>query len=232
TERTGAHFCPCYAHRLTAASTGLTRLFRDHAIGDIWSFEAVWMTSSVALRGPDHWLFHREYSAGGILTWLACHWLDLLRHLFACEVQSVMAMVATKANAAVDVEDTAALILRFENGAIGTVRAGYSLSPFPGYLDSDLYLQFEGSEGSITYLPQGDTRTTIRSNQPQYANWTRPPTAATPREGYGGDVLASFLRAVQDGGEPPASEVDAWRVMQVIEAAYESSATGRQVQLP
>ncbi len=185
----------------------------------------------MVLRGRDSWLFHRDHSAGGILTWLACHWLDLLRHLLGCEVESVMAMVATKTHAAVDVEDTASLILRFGNGAIGTVRAGYSLDPFPGYLDSDLYLQFEGSDGSITWMPRGDrTGITLRSQKAAYGDWTPPPAGST-RDGYGGDMLAAFLQAVEVGGEPPATEVDAWRVMQIIEAAYASSATGRQVVL-
>jgi predicted dehydrogenase len=230
-ERTGAHFCPCYAHRTFAASSGLTGLFRDRAIGDVWSFEAVWMTSSVALRGPDSWLFHREHSAGGILTWLACHWLDLLRHLFGCEVETVMAMVATKTDAAVDVEDTASLILRFQNGAIGTVRAGYSLDPFAGYLDSDLYMQCEGSEGSLTWLPPGDrSGLTLRSRKPEYSNWTPPPLIPSPKE-YGAEMFSGFVRAVQGGGEPPATEMDAWRVMQITEAAHESSATGLKINL-
>lgn len=75
-EAAGTHFCPCYANRLKARDAGLKALFDQQAIGAPWSFEAVWMTSSVALRGPGSWLFHREDSAGGILTWLACHWID------------------------------------------------------------------------------------------------------------------------------------------------------------
>lgn len=228
-QRSGVHFCPCYANRSAADSSGLTGLFRDRAIGEVWSFNATWITSTVALRGPESWLFHREHSAGGILTWLACHWLDMLRYLLGSEVVEVMAMVATQTEAEVDVEDTAALVLKFANGALGTVRAGYSLDPFAGYLDSDLQLQFEGSEGGITWLPRGPSSAVlVRSRRPEYAAWApEPPPEA--RAGYSGDFLHSFLRAVEKGETPPATEVDAWRVMQIIEAAYASSGQGKSV---
>jgi len=138
-------------------------------------------------------------------------------------------MVATQTAAAVDVEDTAALVLKFENGAIGTVRAGYSLQPFKGYLDSDLDLQFEGSEGGITWLPRGPSSAVIlRSDKPEYAGW-QSAQAPEARAGYSSDFLRSFLYAVEQGEAPPATEVDAWRVMQIIEAAYESSKQGRSV---
>lgn len=230
-EGSGVHFCPCYANRCLAKSFGLPELFRARAIGDLWSFNATWITSTIELRGLESWLFHREHSAGGILTWLACHWLDLLRFLFASEVTEVMAMVATQTDAPVDVEDTAALLLKFESGAVGTVRAGYSLNPFPGYLDSDFHLQFEGSLGGITWLPRGPSATVIvRSQRPEYAQW-RSPHPPESRAGYSGDFLAAFLRAVAGQGAPPATEVDAWKVMQIIEAAYRSSREGRAVSL-
>lgn len=234
-EATGNHFCPCYANRIVVILPQILELLRGGAIGQIWSANAHWITSQVALRGPESWLFHREYSTGGILPWLACHWLDLLRVLLDAEATEVMAMVATQCNADIDVEDTASVLLRYDNGAIGNVRAGYSLNPFKGYESTDLYFQLEGSLGGLTWFVRGDRPGyLLRSSHPDYREigWVDAPTQATPTAaGYSGDFWAAFLEAWRTGGTPPATAQDALAVLRIIEAAYESSATGRKVSL-
>ncbi|MBU0610414.1 MAG: Gfo/Idh/MocA family oxidoreductase, partial [Armatimonadetes bacterium] len=122
---TGAHFCPCYSTRSQPLAHEVGRVLQAGAIGDIVAFQATWITSDVLARGPDNWLFHKEHSAGGILTWLGCHWLDLFRVLMRSEVVEVSAMCATQTPAAIDVEDVANVCLRFDNGAVGMLRAGY-----------------------------------------------------------------------------------------------------------
>lgn len=234
-EATGNHFCPCYANRLMSTAGDVSRLLRSGAIGEVWSFNAQWMTSQVALRGAENWLFHSRYSAGGILTWLACHWIDLLRFVLGDEVTDVMAMVATQCDADIDVEDTASVILRFSQGAVGTVRAGYALNPFPQYETTDLYLQFEGSQGGLTWYVRGpDTGYLLRSSHPEHAGVRHikaPPPATGTGQGYSADFWAAFLAAWQARKPPPATAHDALAVLRVIEAAYQSSADGIRVRL-
>ena len=43
--------------------------------------EARMVTSQVRYRDPAHWLFQRATAGSGILSWLACHYLDLLCYL-------------------------------------------------------------------------------------------------------------------------------------------------------
>lgn len=232
-DATGNHFCPCYANRLLPTTSEVSALLRSGAIGDVWSFTAHWITSQVALRGAQNWLFHREFSAGGILPWLACHWIDLLRFVLQAEVTEVMAMVATQCDEDIDVEDTAAVIMRFDQGAIGTVRAGYALNPFPEYETTDLYLQFEGSRGGLTWYVRGsDAGYLLRSSHPDHAGVQRvqaPPPAAATGRGYAADFWSAFLAAWSERRRPPATAHDALAVLRVIEAAYRSSAEGVKV---
>jgi UDP-N-acetylglucosamine 3-dehydrogenase len=234
-QASGRHYCPCYAHRHTPAARTLARLITDGAIGEPWSFTAHWITSQIALRGPDNWLFHQS-SAGGILTWLACHWFDLLRMALASEVVEVTAQVATQCREGVEVEDTATVILRMANGALGTIRAGYLLNPFPGYTDTDLYLQFEGSGGGVTYFPFGGRRLELRSSHPAFQGWVATEAdleypEEQRRPGYSGEFLAQFLAAIDGQAEFPATEREALAVMQIIDAAYRSARTGCTVRL-
>lgn len=234
-DATGNHFCPCYANRVMSTAGAVSGLLQSGAIGDVWSFNAHWLTSQVSLRGAGNWLFHREFSAGGILPWLACHWIDLLRFVLDAEVTDVMAMVATQCCEAIDVEDTASIILRFDQGAIGTVRAGYALNPFPQYETTDLYLQFEGSLGGLTWYVRGpDAGYLLRSSHPDHAgvhHVAAPPPAAATGQGYSADFWAAFLAAWRERRTPPATAHDALAVLRVIEAAYRSSAEGVRVSL-
>lgn len=234
----GVHFCPCYANRSQPLAREIADVLQRGAIGTIHSFQCAWITSDVLARGPESWLFHSEHSAGGILTWLGCHWLDLLRVMMGSEVVEVMAMTATQTPADVDVEDVANVCLRFDNGAVGMLRAGYLLRVSGGYDNSDMHFQFEGSLGALTWYPkQKPAGYRLRSRNGEFVptGWQRDivvdPAPESSRKGYSGDFLAEFLAAVKGEAAPPATEVDAWQVLRVIEAAYESSREGRLVRL-
>ncbi len=229
-ERTGAYFCPCYARRCFPETRKIAELVLGGAVGELWSFQIVWVTSQAASRGTGNWLFHSEPAGGGIVYWLICHWLDLLRVATRQRVQSVCAMTATLEQS-IDVEDLACACLQLENGATGTLRGGYLLDPFPGYDCADLMVAFEGSEGSLAYVPNGlsDWKLRLRSKAAGYewaAGGAPVEVAAPDRNGYGREFLAEFLQAHERGTQPPATQHDALYVLKVAEALYASAQSG------
>ena len=68
-----------------------------------------------------------QLGGGGILLWLGCHYLDLLRFVLADDVRRVAALTGTRGGCDVEVEDTVALSLEWESGALGSFTAGYHL---------------------------------------------------------------------------------------------------------
>lgn len=229
-EQTGAHYCPCYVRRTFSETREMRRLLQAGAIGDLWSFQATWVTSQAALRGVAHWLFSDELAGGGIVYWLACHWLDTLKFVTGSKVTAVSAMVATQ-NPDITVEDVACLSLRLDNGAVGSIRAGYLLDPFPAYEDNDLMMAFEGSTGSLAYVPRGPVTLRLRTRAEGFgpAGETRAICMHENRPGgYALALLQDFVKAVETGGEPLVTERDALYVLRIAEAAYESSCTGAQ----
>ncbi len=236
-ERTGTWFCPCYGRRQYADTMALIDALRAGAVGKLWSFQAVWSTSTAGLRGVENWLFDKEAAGGGIIYWLACHWLDTLRLATQSRVVSVSAMADSK-YPGVSVEDVACANLRLENGAIGSLRAGYLRAPYLGYDDNDLMMSFEGSQGALAYVPgRKDAVLWLRSKAPGFEYAAEGAAVDTTRaasgrsEGGGGYCplfLEAFLEAVAAGTEPPATQHDALYVLKVAEAIYESAATGRE----
>lgn len=234
-DDTGAHFSPCYPWRVDPIANEIKRLIDDGILGEMWAFEAKWITSQVALRGPESWLFHDEMAGGGILAWLGCHWIDLLHYLLG-PATDVAAMVSTQCPEDIDVEDTASVILKLESGAIGTVRAGYAHKPFAGYDDQDTSFSFEGSLGSIYWPTTRREGYRLRTGHSDYAGisrrWINVEHDVDPKAaGYSADLLEAFLTCVEDRTAPPATERDALYVLEVLEAAYQSSREGAHVSL-
>ena len=69
-------------------------------------------------RVPDHYLFRRDISRGGMLEWLGCHWIDLMHYITGQPIASVMAMTGRQTTTEIDVEDTATCLLKFGNGYV------------------------------------------------------------------------------------------------------------------
>src|SRR5205814_8815217 len=118
--------------------------------------EARMVTAHPRFRDPGHWLFDPAAAGGGVLAWLGCHVLDLLRYLLQDEVVEVSALTASLCEPGLGVEDSAALSLRFGNGALGTLHAGYHLPrSTPGYRAAayDTTLRIRGTEGRCAWEP-------------------------------------------------------------------------------
>lgn len=101
---------------------------------------------------------------GGVLTNQASHHVDLLEWMMG-EVESVQAM-SSKALAKIEAEDTAVVLLKFKNGALGVVEATTAVRP------KDL-------EGSISILGEGGTVEISGFAVNQLKTWN----FVTPQEG-------------------------------------------------
>ncbi len=208
------------------------------ALGDVMTVESRQVTSQVRYRNPEHWLFDKSKAGSGILSWLGCHHIDMLCHLLDDRIESVAAMVATKNPFPIDVEDTACLVFRFSNGVLGTMNAGYHLvGSASGYAGAtyDSFMALRGTEGNIRVPMSGKEGYTVSSIAEGWAaGGVRGRTFSPPDSpAYGGlageEFVRQFLVAARTGAPALAPIESIAHVLEVIEAAVESSATGRTV---
>lgn len=178
--------------------------------------------------------WRREAGGGPVLINLI-HDLDILRHLIG-EVASVQA-VTSNAVRGFAVEDTAAVLLRFANGALATLITS-DATPAPwnydlGAGELERYPQQDvdalylcGTEGSLT-LPQLQLW-----RYPGTRGWAEPlamQRIAPPRaDPY--DEQLRHLRAVVEGREAPlCSGRDAMATLRTALAVHEAAAGGAPV---
>ena len=179
-------------------------------------------------RSVSPWRGFKARAGGGVTLMNTSHQLDALWHITGLEVARVSGEIGALA-ASVEVEDTASVALRFDNGAIGGLYAGAHLA---GSLAAErMYIY--GLEGQLV-VPQlyepSPVRLFVRRAREDYAagEWHELPVVAA--DTYGGAV-DGFARAVEAGQPAPIGGRDARRVLRTVLAMYQSAAEGRAVEI-
>jgi predicted dehydrogenase len=132
-------------------------------------------------------------------------------------------------------EDVAVLALEYENGAFGTLHAGYLL---PRQLPAENYLVYRGLEGWADWNPWGGAKLEMASTSPEWSDDPHRTTNYTFEDysGYGRgrfvlEWIQGFIDDIRAGRESSMTAEDALHILQSIEAAYESARTGRRVEV-
>ena len=228
----GVQFATGYMRRVSPVGRAIKDLVDRGVLGRLVSMEASWVTSSVTVRGPDQPMFSAESNGGGILHWLGCHWLDFMRWCTSCEVTEVAAILDTLGGESINVEDTAALSLRYDNGMIGSLHCSYVMDRMP----HQNFFALRGTDGWVRWDQSGD-EIEVRSAGPDVAvpltqtmRFEADPTGGyEDGQGKGVVMLRRFVASFRDGEPPVVTVEDALRVLEVFDAAHESSRTGRRV---
>lgn len=241
-ERTGRALGVCYPNRANPAVLDARRIVAEGVVGPLVSVEMRMITTQVQFRDPEHWLFWAEYAGGGILSWLGCHYIDMMRYITGDEIVSVAAETATCSGEDIDVEDVAVLSLRFRSGAVGSLHTGYLLALSGGGYHNktgyDTYVGINGRTGRIHWSSDGAPKSlAVESVHPDWAGAPRRMFDYALAESpsylgvYGEQFVRAFIRSAQEGGPVWASGYDALQVARVVDAAYLSSRTGRRVEV-
>lgn len=180
--------------------------------------------------------WRREKGGGPVLINLI-HDIDILHYLFG----DVVSVQASTSNAVrkFEVEDTAVVILRFKNGALGTITVSdTAASPwnwdlcageanhYPRQSENSHF--FTGTQGSIT-LPGLDVWK-YRDQRGWHDQLTHERT--TPHLGNPYDGQLKNLCAVIDGTEQPVcSAMDGLRSLRTTLAVHEAAASGTVIHL-
>jgi predicted dehydrogenase len=234
-QAAGVAFQTGYMWRYDAGANRLRDMVRDGRFGKLISVEMAYVTSNVARRGPDHYLFNRETSGGGFFNWLACHWLDLLLYMTGQTVVGVTARVGVYGATPSEVEDGGVAILDLSGGGIATFLGGYWLPRWMG----ETHWSLRGRDRWVHWHPsRAGTSGVLEIHGPQPQFDAMEETFALPEDktpGYGGSravaLLTDWLEAAASGGRlcrnTPQSTL---ATLELIDTIYQSSREGRRIE--
>jgi UDP-N-acetyl-2-amino-2-deoxyglucuronate dehydrogenase len=178
-------------------------------------------------KGSPNWRARREAAGGGVLITQAIHYLDWLLYLAKVPVSEVSATYGTL-DGDMDVEDTMAMWLRFENGAVATCNVASCVQGLYRFDQAITEFRLWGTDGhlSLTPPPQFFSSRVVDGKRPERWHDLAPlPHLKSPSI----EFLERFAGAVLRGERPEITAEEGLHVQAVIEAAYTSGRVGRPV---
>jgi len=233
----GLLIVPVLELRTSAVAREARRLVTGGAIGEVTSVRIRTVIDKPATywqSGPrglvnDSWRARRAEAGGGVVLMNSIHQLDLVRYVTGHSFVRVSAEVATL-HADVEVEDSAAAVLRLSNGGIASLAAA---AHSPGATDEE-QVEIDGTEGRIDLLDPSGNRGALRVFLRR--RWEELPAGRKLDLDIGEtdtylELLRGFVLALAENKPPPVTAGDATEALATVLAIYESSATGRAVDI-
>lgn len=232
-QRAGVKLGVCFQDRLAPDVAGLKQLIDAGRLGKpiLVSGRVKWYRPP-EYYGDSRWRGTHEFDGGGALINQGVHTVDLLLWL-AGDVTRVNAKAITALHD-IEVEDTVVAILQFANGAIGTLEA--ATSAYPGYRRR---IELTGSEGTIILEdnqivaidlrnPGEDMLSATGISKEENAGASASSPVVSDVSGHK-RILEDFLRAIETDGKPACDGYEGRRSVELVQAIYESSRTGKSV---
>ncbi|MGJ3237141.1 MAG: Gfo/Idh/MocA family protein [Anaerolineae bacterium] len=224
-NRTGNYVSTVFQWRFGSAVKHIRQLMAESALGK----PLVAVCNTLWYRTADYydavWRGRYETEFGGPTMTLGIHLMDLLLYLMG-DWQDVRAAIGTLEHN-IEVEDTAMAIVRFQNGAMGSI-INTALAP-----RQESYLRFDFQKTTLEM-----TGLYRASN----ANWTLTPTDRDALgvkavwdtldidfQGSHVQQLSEILDALDANTRPPVSGDEARRIIEFTASLYKSAHTGQVV---
>jgi predicted dehydrogenase len=218
------HLMMAFANRSHAPVREARRLIQAGKLGKIYAVEVHLVTDQTRLKSPEYrkqWFCHKARAGGGQLTWVGIHWLDLVLHITGLKIKQVTGFAGVVGGQPIDIEDSAALSMRFDNGSFGTMLSGYYLDK--GYQS---FVQVWGEHGWLRLAAVEEEPLEWYSSKD--AKEAKVETFRYPKGARGYlPFLKACVRASAGLEDPPITADEGLHVLRSIFAFYEAAKTGR-----
>lgn len=231
-ERAGVMLSVITQHRFDASTIRIKQAIDEGRLGRVFLVQVT-----------VHWFRAQSYydrsagsgtvamDGGGVLMIQALHTLDLATYLLG-PVQTVSASMATAAHQRIEVEDTAVAVMRFRNGALGTLSA--TTGAYPGL---STRLELFGEKGTAIIEDDRLTRLYFREEDADVAMFGETATnLAADMANQPIDLsvahrrqLEDVIEAIQTGRQPAVTGAEGINTLRTIRAFYQSIQENREV---
>tara|TARA_Y100001934_G_C12369703_1_gene785582 strand:- start:3 stop:1043 length:1041 start_codon:yes stop_codon:yes gene_type:complete len=230
-ERAGRHIAINYARVHTPVIRRARELLDSGVVGEAETIDIRWSSHKSAgyYQGahsptPDDWRANKEKSGGGMLIMTTCHAIHYAQYLVGMRPLTAAAN-ALNTGGIGDVEDVLQGVISYENGVIGSVSTSSSQR---GSSTNDMVIA--GSQGTLVI--EGDSlrffSTRVIDGQ-RPGKWHAEKHEASER--YLDDWLDEVANSISTGAKPIAEPSLARDTLALIQALYDSSQTGRTIQI-
>jgi predicted dehydrogenase len=234
----GVVLVPVFELRTTGLLREARRLVAGGALGRVQEVrirtvidkpESYWQSGPTGLVA-DGWRARRAEAGGGVVLMNSIHQLDAVRFMTGLSFVSAMAATAT-VHAAVDVEDSAAVVLRLSNDGLASLVAS---AHSHGAVHEER-IELDGAEGRLD-LPDPSAPAPLRLRLFLRRPWRDLATGewieleVEETDAYA-ELVGGVVDSIRAGSNPPASADDAAAALATVAAIYESAETGHMARV-
>jgi predicted dehydrogenase len=246
-KRAGVLHMICHNYRRVPAVTLAKEIIVAGTLGTIHHYRGTYLQDWIVDPSfPRVWRLEKAKAGSGALGDIGSHSLDLARYLVG-EITEVCGMLKTfvterplpgsKTKAKVDVDDAAIALLRFEDGAIGSVEASRFATGRKNYNRFEI----NGSKGSVAfnlermnelelYVEEGPNSgfrsINVTQGKHPYVGKYWPAGHIIGYEHSFTNTVLDLLTAIHEGKQPAPSFEDGVRNQKVLDAIEKSAASG------
>jgi predicted dehydrogenase len=256
-EKAGVPHMVCHNYRRAPAVQLAKQLISEGKLGRLYHYRGTYLQDWILDPNlPLFWRFRKEKAGSGALGDISSHSIDLARFLMG-EIEELAATVETyikqrplpdnpKKKGKVTVDDASAAVVRFKNGAIGTIEGSRMCAGRKNYNRFEI----NGSKGSVVFNlermnelevyftddaknAQGfrDVMVTEPGVHPYVHGWW-PPGHIIGYEHTFTHAVYDFLEAIASGKKVKPDFEDGVRNQAVLEAWERAARTKRWVKVP
>lgn len=169
---------------------------------------------------------------GGCLFNQCIHGIDLLRWMMGDEVEEVYGVTNRRFHDYLECEDIGMAVVKFKNGAVGTIEG--TVNVYPQNLEETLYLF--GQTGTVKIGGKSTNNIDVwnfadETEEDQKNKGLQEQTSNVYGNGHT-SLYADMIDAVQHDRKPYVDAVAGRNAVEMILAIYQSAATGKPVKLP
>lgn len=186
---------------------------------------------------PGNWRQKKSTSGGGALMDMGVHCIDLIQYITGGKATKIAGLIGTK-TFKYEVEDSSSVIFELDNGAFCYVDSNFNIPDAAARGRFEIY-GTKGSmlaEGTISQVEGGKLDVVLSDDSLAYdAQQDRVDVSTVDIEVEFGNMytkqIESFSNSILNGSKIEVPVEDAIQVQSLIEAAYESSESGRFVEV-
>ena len=207
--------------------------------GDFYYAKATYLRRN---GNPGGWFGDKSRSAGGPLIDLGVHVIDLTRYLMGnpkpvsvygatfqkllnrpnIKSQKDYTSVSSSEKDICDVEDLASAMIRYDNGAVLSIEASFSLN----IKKDEGKIELFGTKGGAKLDPELEMYTEIND---YLADVSLDYPTALSFDGLFANEINHYISCIKDGVSCKSPAEDGIAIMEILDAVYESSRTGHEV---
>jgi glucose-fructose oxidoreductase len=217
-EEYGVKFMIAYRLHFEPATLATIELVRSGKLGEPRYFSS---TFSYQMTGTDNIRLSMQRGGGPVYD-IGTYCINAARNLMGDEPVEVSAMLARSADKRFDeVEETAAVIMRFPKGRLASFTVSFGSS-------TASRLEFVGTKGKVVLDPAYEYSEALK----QVVTIADKPEEKTfPHTDQFGGEIEAFSECILQGKVPEASAEEGAADLMVIDTIFESARTGRAVRL-